>query len=224
MALTAADYRQQLQALLPWGPAWPRAEDATLTHLLDAFAQEFARLDARAHQLLDESIPRTTNELLSDWERVAGLPDNCAGVLRDSVAGRRQVLVSKLISVGGQSPAYFKAVAAEMGYLVQIEEYRSFRAGRARCGERLTNGPWRFAWTVRAAETTVRVFRVGSRAGERLASWGNADLECRIRQLAPAHTLVLFAYGGLANAILLMESGHALMNEDGAITLLGEKA
>lgn len=224
MALTGADYRQHLQALLPWGAAWPRAAQTTLATLLAAFAEEFARLDARANQLMDEAIPRTTNELLADWERVAGLPDNCAGVLRDSVAGRRQVLVSKLISVGGQSPSYYQAVAAEMGYVVFIEEFRAFRAGLARAGDRLTNGPWRFAWTVRAQETTVRRFTVGSRAGERLASWGNADLECRIRQLAPAHTFVLFAYGALDHDLLLLESGEALRGEDGALTLLTEKS
>ncbi len=42
---TAAQYLGLLQGLLPTGPAWPRDPDATLTKLLSAEAEEFARLD-----------------------------------------------------------------------------------------------------------------------------------------------------------------------------------
>ena len=45
---TPAAYRAQLQALLPLGDAWPRRPDAVLTRLLAAWAEEFARIDARS--------------------------------------------------------------------------------------------------------------------------------------------------------------------------------
>jgi uncharacterized protein YmfQ (DUF2313 family) len=39
-------------------------------------------------------------------------------------------------------------------------------------------------------------FRAGlSAAGERLRTWGNDTLECKLNQLKPAHTIALFAYG-----------------------------
>lgn len=224
MGLMREHYLHHLQALLPWGAAWPRVAGATLNRFLDAVAEELARIDGRALQLSVEANPRTTLELLADWERVAGLPDNCSGTLRDTVQGRRQVLVSKLISLGGQSRSYFEGIAAEMGYSVVIEEYSPFRAGRSCAGSPVSNGPWRFAWSIRAPETTVRSFTAGSFAGERLASWGNADLECRIRQLAPAHTIPFFRYltpirySGLA---LEDESGYVLL-EDGSGFLLLE--
>lgn len=77
MVLSAEAYLAQLQALLPPGSAWPRAANATLTKLLGALAEELARLDARALALIDEADGRSTLELLSDWERVCGLPDPC---------------------------------------------------------------------------------------------------------------------------------------------------
>jgi hypothetical protein len=50
-------------------------------------------------------------------------------------------------------------------------------------------------WQVNAAATTVQPFRAGrSRAGERLRTWGNTALECKINKIKPAHTRVLFVY------------------------------
>jgi len=65
--MRADDYLHQLQALLPSGPAWPRDRDAVLTQLLAAFAEEFARIDARTAQLIEEADPRATYDLLADW-------------------------------------------------------------------------------------------------------------------------------------------------------------
>lgn len=77
MALTAEQYQSQLLELLPLGAVWPRDLDTGLAKLLLAKADEFARVDGRADQLIEEADPRTTSEMLSDWERVVGLPDEC---------------------------------------------------------------------------------------------------------------------------------------------------
>lgn len=222
MALSGSDYRDQMQALLPHGAAWPRHRGAVLTVVLGALAQEFARIDARARQLIAEAIPTTTSEMLADWERVAGLPDNCSGLLAEGQQARRDDLVSKLISQGGQSREYFRDMAAAMGFPVRIEEYRPFRAGMSAAGNALTNDAWRFTWKVAAPITTVREFRAGSSAaGERLASWGNEGLECRIRQNKPAHTRVIFTYGELGFRVLQQEeTGGALVGEYGTALLL----
>lgn len=210
--MTGAAYRVQLQALLPHGAAWPREEKAQLTAVLDGLAQEFARVDARAEQLMAEAIPATTGEMLSDWERVTGLPDNCSGILMDTQQRRRDDLVSKLISQGGQSRAYFKSLASAMGFDVQISEHRPFMAGSSSAGDALTSDAWRHTWTVQAPETTVMAFAAGrSAAGEPLALWGNEGLECRIRKAAPAHTRVLFSYGGLSVGLLLLPDGAPLL-------------
>jgi uncharacterized protein YmfQ (DUF2313 family) len=164
MGLSARDYRRQLQGLLPQGNAWPRDEDSTLTAFLDAAAEEFARVDGRAGALVDEADPTTAAELLADWERVAGLPDNCSGQLADILQQRREDLRSKLTSTGGQSRDYMIALGQALGFDVSIEEFRPFRVGQSRTGESQTNGDWRFTWRLRAPEVTVKRFRVGQAA------------------------------------------------------------
>lgn len=197
MARTAAEYREQLKALLPPGQAFPREPGTTMQELLDGMAEELARVDVRGEELTVEANPLTTSELLSDWERVAGLPDKCSGALEETAQGRRNALVAKLASTGGQSAAYFIEVAAALGYTVTITEFRPFRAGFSHAGDALTNGDWAFTWQVNAPGVTTISFRAGqSSAGEPLRAWGNDTLECKINQLKPAHTIVLFAYGG----------------------------
>lgn len=193
---TAAEYREQLKSLLPPGQAFPRDPGTTLHDLLDGMSVELARIDARSEALPVEANPSTTNELLPDWERVAGLPDKCSGVLEQTLQGRRKALLTKLTSTGGQSQAYFIELAASLGYTVTISEYRPFRAGLSSAGDALTNGAWVFTWLVRAPEVSVTDFRAGlSAAGERLRTWGNDTLECKLNQLKPAHTIAIFAYG-----------------------------
>lgn len=193
---TAADYLEQLKTLLPPGQAFPREAGTTLHDLLDGMSIELARVDARGEALPTEANPISTNELLSDWERVAGLPDKCSGVLEETLQGRRSALLTKLTSTGGQSAPYFIELAGALGYEVTIEQFKPFRVGMSRAGDSLTNGDWVFTWLIRAPEVSITSFRVGlSAVGERLRTWGNDALECKINQLKPAHTIALFAYG-----------------------------
>lgn len=210
---TAAEYREQLKQLLPPGQAFPRDPGTTLHDLLDGMSIELARVDERGFALPLEANPNTTNELLSDWERVAGLPDRCSGVLEETIQGRRNALLAKLASTGGQSIPYFISIAAALGYQVTITEFRPFRVGLSKVGDALTNGDWQFAWQVNAPETTVVSFRVGmSAVGEALRTWGAGSLECKIRQLAPAHTIPIFAYAN-SSLDLLFDSDTYLLNQ-----------
>ncbi|WP_350649533.1 putative phage tail protein [Pseudomonas sp. HY13-MNA-CIBAN-0226] len=210
---TAAEYREQLKQLLPPGQAFPRDPGTTLHDLLDGMSIELARIDARGRALPLEANPGSSNELLPDWERVAGLPDRCSGVLEETIQGRRNALLTKLSSTGGQSIPYFISVAAALGYQVTITEFLPFRVGRSVVGDALTNGDWAFAWQVNAPETTVVTFRVGlSAVGEPLRTWGTGSLECKIRQLAPAHTIPIFTYAN-SSLDLLFDVGAYLLNQ-----------
>lgn len=196
MPRTADDYREQLKSLLPPGAAFRRDRGSVLDKLLDAMAQELARIDARADALATDAVPNATTELLPDWEGVAGLPDNCSGALRPTIQARRADLVAKLTSRGGQSVRYFIEVAAALGFTITITEFRPFRVGQSTAGDDFANGDWIFTWRINAPAETVTYFRVGqSTAGEPLASWGNSNLECRMNQIKPAHTILIFAYG-----------------------------
>jgi len=197
MSYSGDEYRNQLQQLLPPGYAIPATEGTDAYLLLDGIAQELARLDGRAETLISEANPATTNEMLPDWERVAGLPDECSSGEDSTVEERRRALLAKLTATGGQSAAYFIEVAKALGYDVTIEEFHPFRVGMSQVGDPLTNGPWQFTWRVNAPADTVSTFKVGlSVVGDPLATWGNDMLECFLNKIKPAHTILLFGYGG----------------------------
>lgn len=153
------------------------------------------RVQWRAEKLLLEMIPRTCRETLGRWERVLGLPDPCTGML-PTIALRRAAVVTKDAAGGGLSRAYFIALAEALGYHITITEFAPFTAGSL-AGDVLTNGGWVYTWQVNAQETTVGVFLAGEGvAGEPLRVWGIDILECALRRLKPAHTHVIFTYGG----------------------------
>lgn len=194
MALSAKAYLQQLQTLLPRGLAWPRAADAYLTKLLSAFSQEFARIDTRVDDLLDEADPRTTLEMLPDWERLAGLPDPCVSI-EQTVEQRQSALVTKLTMQGGQSRAYFIDMADALGYQdTEIEEYFPFTC-ESYCDEFLNSLDDRHTWTIYLqSDGGLEVMTCESPCDSFLQSFGDEVIECRINQYKPAHTTVLFAY------------------------------
>lgn len=195
MALIEQDYLRQLQALLPLGPAWSKDDGAILTRTFGALAAELARVDDRAWDLLDEADPRSTNELFTDWERVAGLPDACVVALggTQSLDQRRATLVGKLVTIGGQSIAYFVALALSLGYVITITEFRAHTVVDD------VNHPfydidWNFVWQVNGLLNTVVNFTVNGPVSDPLASWGNTLLQCVLQRLKPAHTTVIFVY------------------------------
>lgn len=199
MVMTAAAYLTQLQALLPPGAAWPRSPGATLTKLLAALAEEFARVEGRADDVINESDPRSALELLADWERVCGLPDACSAELGTTLQERRAAVVAKLTGMGGTSKAYFLALAEAMGYAIEIDEFRPFVAGHGRCGDLLNGGhAVRHQWRVRVTGPRFTPFRAGaSQCGDLLGKIVRAeDLECKFRRLKPAHTNLIVSYEG----------------------------
>lgn len=195
MAVRSADaYRQQLAALLPVGLPWQRDPDTLLQRLLLAWGDELARVDARAAVLLDEAIPSATAELLADWERACGLPGPCLP-LGGTVALRRAALVMRIIADGGQTPAFYIALAAALGFTITITEYAPTRLD-ARLDVPLRGEDAAHCWAVHCnAVGSVGYFGVSDRLDVPLSYWPVATvLECMLRKLAPAHTTLIFTY------------------------------
>lgn len=194
MGMTAAEYRLQLQALLPTGPAWRRDTEADITRTLDALAAELARIDARAEALMEEADPRTTSELLSDWERIAALPSSCVTV-EQTIEERRAALVAKLTLLGGQSPDFFIDLAAGLGSVITVKECRPFRAGKSRAGDPCYSTLARFLWHIHHPDVIITHFKAGSKAGDPVDKiTGPNGLWC-VGRFAPAHTTVYFGSG-----------------------------
>lgn len=89
-ALTAAIYSRVQQHLLPPGVPWKLDSDGVLTKVLLASGDELARVSQRGVDLIDESDPRTTDELLTDFETALGLDGDAA----ESVAWTDKVSVT----------------------------------------------------------------------------------------------------------------------------------
>ncbi|MBL1321501.1 MAG: DUF2313 domain-containing protein [Methylophaga sp.] len=196
MAQDVTAYTDQLISLMPRGVIWDEIteHDTHFTALLTALAQEFARIDGRTQQLIDETDPRSTFEMLFDWEQWLGLPGECSAQA-NTLEQRRQAVWDLLTSTGGQSRQYFINLAARLGYTITITEFNPFTVGGT-VDESLYGQNWQFAWQVNAPEETIDYFTVASDINMALANWGNERLECAITRLKPAHTYVLFSYGG----------------------------
>lgn len=182
-----------LKRLLP-----PASYDPGGPLLATELAAEGAALDmaqARAEQLLPEMDPRTVSVTLADWERVYGLPDRCvsaAGIVQ-SFSERIAALVALVTLHGGQSRAFFIALAAAIGYTITITELTPTTT------EMDSDLPtydeqYRFVWVVNSALYNLRDETSEDDTEMATAVWGNVLLECRINKFKPAHTLALFAY------------------------------
>lgn len=182
-----------LKRLLP--PSSYDPNGPALSAELAAEGNAIDRALSSADQLLLEMDPRTASVTLADWERVYGLPDICvaASGIVQSFAERRAALVALITLLGGQSPAFFIALAAALGYAITITE------GSPHTTEHDSEHPvydeqYRFIWTVNAALYNLRELTTEDDTEMATAVWGNTLLECRINRFKPAHTHVIFAY------------------------------
>lgn len=194
--MSAADYQAQLHALLPTGPAWPREAGTVLDDELAAEAEELARLDRRAHELIEETDPRTAYELLGDWERVLGLPDPCTAAAT-TIAARQLACWRKLAFQAGQTPAFYIALAASIGFEIEVHELDpDVDDYDASLAAQVAAGRWRYIWRVHVLNVDdFTYFRFGDSFGERFRDGELAlDLECIISAAKPAHTHVIFSY------------------------------
>lgn len=183
----------QLRLLLP-----PVSYDGTAPRLsaaIEAEANALTQSDVQAEAVYS-AIFADSGMALADWERVLALPDPCLIGVPQSVRQRVQAIVSKLQARGGQSKLFFIALAKSLGYDITITTFRPSRAGIARVGDRIYGGDWNFTWRVNAPAVNINYAVAGfTAAGDPLASWGNKILECRLSQMKPAESILLFGYG-----------------------------
>jgi uncharacterized protein YmfQ (DUF2313 family) len=198
-----------LRILLPIGDAWPRAvPELVRDQVLDGLGLSYDRVRRRALDLVEESDPRTAIEMLPEWEAALGLPDTCAP-LADTVAERQRRAHAKLIARGGDTIAYFTAVAAALGFAITIEEHQAATC-ESDCEAALDPddlvidglpAPWFTVIDIRApAEIVFELDCLAGGCDEPLAWWGNEYFECVMRReirrrRATRHLYVRFAYG-----------------------------
>jgi len=212
----ARTFAHAFLALLPQGPIWPRGIGSTLYGTALGMMGVVERWAAEAWRFLHiEAFAPSSLDLLTDWERVLGLPEPCLPVSDLTIAERQAQVREKLARrPGAQSRQYFFEIAQRLGYQVTITEYIPAQCGISRCGAtRIVDGPYviqgagvgtpyiRYVWTVRVSGPRLTWFAVGAggRAGQdpHLRIRRAEDLECVLRMLKPAHTRLVFDYSGV---------------------------
>lgn len=187
-------YGLQAAKLLPRGVLWTVRAGSIWEGLLRGLGAEMGNVDERVVDYLRESDPRTSDELLPDWERVLDIPGSC-GNLEETTIARRFQIVSKLTAQGGQSISYFVSVALSLGFEVTVEEFPMMEAGVSVCGDELNGEDCRFVWTIHAPSATPFFFRIGeSGAGDPLVAVDVTVLECTLQDLRPAQSELFFDY------------------------------
>ena len=191
-----ADFATLLTNLAPTGDAWPTEPGSVFQQALLALAGSFARLNARANNLVVDAFPKTTLELLTEWEESLGLPDPCAGP-EPTIALRQRSVVAQLTARGGQSVPYFISIAAALGAAITVTQFTALRCDDGAADDPCNDDAWQFAWQVNMPPTVVTEMDCDNAyADDPLATWGSPVVECVLRRYAPEHCTLLFAYGG----------------------------
>jgi uncharacterized protein YmfQ (DUF2313 family) len=132
-------YSNQLIQLLPNGKIWEEKNnpESKLYKLIQGLSDEFERVDARLHLLIDECDPRTVNEMASNWAKVL----NCT----------TDQIFSKFISTSEQTEQYYYNLAVACGYTsgVTFTHYAPFTC-KSLCTNSLYIWPWCSTVTVNA--------------------------------------------------------------------------
>lgn len=176
------DYKQQLQQLLPPGPAFDVELQTDIAALVAAFAPEFARIDAALDELQAELNPASVSQLLTDWEEYLGIPDVCVVPGSQTVAERRQAVLNKMSATGAPQRAYYLRMATQTGIGIAIDEFRPARVGSTIVGDFLYGDAWPWSWLASAP----------------IDAYGTAEaatLDCRLQLEAPEYTDVVLGFG-----------------------------
>lgn len=194
--MSAQAYKQLLKKLLPPGLALTREPDSNVDKVLQASADELCRADERGADLIAE-FPATTTEMLSDWERALGLPDECAPAEQTETA-RRLAVIARLTEVADITPAGIEAYVARGGFEATVEEFDAFEVGVNAVGAPVAGEDWQFAWRLNVEgvpDETALECGIGE-CGDLLLDFGIPAVECLIERINPAHLFVMFGYSG----------------------------
>lgn len=110
-----------LASYFPGGPYWVAKSilGSVMRRFLQGLSREDTRVEKNLYTLLNDYLPDTTVNFLSEWERVVAIPDDCFDGT-GSNAQRRSAILVKLATLSVQTQADFVRVAAVFGITVNI--------------------------------------------------------------------------------------------------------
>jgi len=217
-------------SLWPRGAAWgtPDGEApgtaSVIAKLTRALLSPFADLYAKAWRVTEESRSASLVDSLEDWEADFGLPSACAGEAQ-TLEARLAILRARVARLATITPADVIRLAARLGYVVAIEEPDAFMAGEGSClglGE-LSDTTLESQWVILVRDAPFEQFEagIGETGVTRLLDFNHDMLECEIRRVSPAWTIVVFNYAEQPIApALATEDGVLIVTETGKVLVM----
>lgn len=195
MAVTREGWLEGLRALMPTGQAWSRDPSSGITTLLDGLAAVFLAAQLRLEALLQEWEPLRSVAMLTDWERLLGLPDACTPAGQQP-RDRQLAAYARLTELGGQSRPYFIDLASRLGEPgCTITEFRAVTVN-SNCNSSINSLADSFVWRVNIPRPSLepRWANCQSDCNASLQMYKPSAIECVFTHRKPAHTTVQFAY------------------------------
>ena len=160
--------------LLPRGPIW---KGRILNQVINGMAKDAVKTDNDIEILAKNMLPSTCEELLSDYEKMYGLPDDCT-IGEQSLIERKEALLSKTRKKEVPTVAWLKSYAKSMGYYIDIITHKHFICGISKCGDRLGG-----------AIGSIRIEVLNSNH-----SYNKSEFECRLNKILPADVDIFYSY------------------------------
>ncbi|UQN43750.1 YmfQ family protein [Agarivorans sp. B2Z047] len=191
MGMSATDYRQMAQKLLPPGFAWSRNEADNITYFLQGLAESLARADSDISDIEKEIYPESALILIDEWEDALGLPE--CGLGGDDLAKRRLDAYAKDTAYGGLSQWYYVELATRAGFEVEIDEAYGHHC-QSHCEAPLYHPKSGLAPVVYSAAPVERWATCNDSCLTPVRLFGDGRLECLLNTYKPAEGRFVFAY------------------------------
>jgi uncharacterized protein YmfQ (DUF2313 family) len=95
-------------------------EGSNFRKVLIGLAQEWLRFRDKADEVYDEYDPNNTTALITEWETMVGIPDECIGNT-GTIEERRTNVLLKLAGINATTAEQFEVIAATLGIPVVVE-------------------------------------------------------------------------------------------------------
>lgn len=215
------EFRDVLLGLMPSGMAWKKTKGSNWWKFFHGLAAPFLAAYIQLRELSREIHPSTTTSLL-EWERELALPRK--GVIAEDEASR----LAEVYRVAGRefktTPYYFKKLAEELGYEINIYEY--WKNPEVFDGYDFGDDDPNFYWMIEKVvdeDVDVKYATCNDTCNDYLRDWWDGSFEQFFTDMSKAHTRLLFKYDvGDGGSTLLTEDGETLLTEDGEAIVLEE--
>jgi len=113
---------QVLANYLPTGELYlaKNIENTNLRRMLKALAQELTRVQNKQYELSVEHRLDTTTNLIDEWEKALGIPDDCFKVIGRTIEFRRKQIVAKFAKMNLTTEQDWIDLAKYFGYDIEI--------------------------------------------------------------------------------------------------------